>query len=316
RAVAARRGHLAQPELQPRGGPAGPAARRLERRQRRRHQPAGPDLRPALRQPHRAGPQSAAVPALRGVQRPLPLVPGPERLPGRLPPGVRPVREARGAEHRAELRAARDEGSRAAVLQRARPEPVGRLTLMLDTDVSPRAFVDTARAIEAEIGKVIVGQSQVIRGVLICLLSGGHTLLEGVPGLGKTMLVRTLGRALDLTFARIQFTPDLMPADITGTNVIYEDDAGNRSFRFQQGPLFANIVLADEINRATPKTQSALLEAMQEHRVTAGRGVHPLPEPFFVLATQNPIEMEGTYPLPEAQLDRFLFKLYVPFPSA
>ena len=165
-------------------------------------------------------------------------------------------------------------------------------------------------------GKVIVGQGQVIRGVLICLLSGGHVLLEGVPGLGKTMLVRTLGRALDLSFARVQFTPDLMPADITGTNVIFEDDAGNRSFRFQQGPLFANIVLADEINRATPKTQSALLEAMQEHRVTAGRGVHPLPEPFFVLATQNPIEMEGTYPLPEAQLDRFLFKLQVPFPSA
>ena len=187
---------------------------------------------------------------------------------------------------------------------------------MQQIEVSPREFIDTARSIEAEVGKVIVGQGQVIRGVLICLLSGGHVLLEGVPGLGKTMLVRTLGQALNLSFSRVQFTPDLMPADITGTNVIFEDESGGvRTFRFQQGPVFANIVLADEINRATPKTQSALLEAMQEHRVTAGRAAHALPEPFFVLATQNPIEMEGTYPLPEAQLDRFLFKLQVPFPS-
>jgi|SRR5579884_16227 MoxR-like ATPase len=187
---------------------------------------------------------------------------------------------------------------------------------MLETALSPSEFVTTARAIETEVSKFIVGQTQVVRGVLIGMLAGGHVLLEGVPGLGKTMLVRTLGTALDLTFCRVQFTPDLMPADITGTNVIFEDESGVRSFRFQQGPIFANIVLADEINRATPKTQSALLEAMQEHRVSAGRSTHHLPEPFFVLATQNPIEMEGTYPLPEAQLDRFLFKLQVPFPSA
>jgi MoxR-like ATPase len=186
---------------------------------------------------------------------------------------------------------------------------------MLETTMSPAEVVRTAKAIEAELGKVIVGQSQVIRGVLTCLLSGGHALLEGVPGLGKTMLVRTLGQSLNLSFSRVQFTPDLMPADITGTNVIFDDESGSRSFRFQPGPVFANVVLADEINRATPKTQSALLEAMQEHRVTAGRAVHTLPEPFFVLATQNPIEMEGTYPLPEAQLDRFLSKLQEDFPE-
>ncbi len=168
-------------------------------------------------------------------------------------------------------------------------------------------------ALEAEIGKVIVGQPETVRGVLTCLFVGGHVLLEGVPGLGKTLLVRTLAMALDLHFARIQFTPDLMPSDIIGTNVISETPDGRRDFRFQSGPLFAQIVLADEINRATPKTQSALLEAMQEHSVTVGGTVHKLEEPFFVLATQNPIEQEGTYPLPEAQLDRFLFKLLVPF---
>ena len=168
-------------------------------------------------------------------------------------------------------------------------------------------------ALEAAIGKVIVGQPETVRGVLTCLFVGGHVLLEGVPGLGKTLLVRTLAMALDLHFARIQFTPDLMPSDIIGTNVISEAPDGRRDFRFQSGPLFAQIVLADEINRATPKTQSALLEAMQEHSVTVGGTVHKLEEPFFVLATQNPIEQEGTYPLPEAQLDRFLFKLLVPF---
>ena len=168
-------------------------------------------------------------------------------------------------------------------------------------------------ALEAEIGKVIVGQPETVRGVLTCLFVGGHVLLEGVPGLGKTLLVRTLAQALDLKFARIQFTPDLMPSDIIGTNIISESPDGRRDFRFQSGPLFAQIVLADEINRATPKTQSALLEAMQEHSVTVGGTVHTLIEPFFVLATQNPIEQEGTYPLPEAQLDRFLFKLLVPF---
>jgi MoxR-like ATPase len=180
---------------------------------------------------------------------------------------------------------------------------------------TPYRFIETARAIEAEVGRVIVGQSEVVRGVLTCLLAGGHALLEGIPGLGKTLLVRTIGEAVDLTFARVQFTPDLMPADITGTTILRDSADGGRTFQFQPGPLFANLVLADEVNRATPKTQSALLEAMQERRVTAGRTTHTLPEPFFVLATQNPIEMEGTYPLPEAQLDRFLFKLTVPYPS-
>jgi len=168
-------------------------------------------------------------------------------------------------------------------------------------------------ALEAEIGKVIVGQPEIVRSVLTCLFVGGHTLLEGVPGLGKTLLVRTLANALDLKFSRVQFTPDLMPSDIIGTNIISESSEGKREFRFQSGPLFAQIVLADEINRATPKTQSALLEAMQEHSVTIGGTTHKLEEPFFVLATQNPIEQEGTYPLPEAQLDRFFFKLTVPF---
>jgi MoxR-like ATPase len=187
--------------------------------------------------------------------------------------------------------------------------------------LSPYQFVETARTIEAELARVIVGQQEVVRGVLTALLAGGHVLLEGVPGLGKTLLVRTLGAVLDLSFSRVQFTPDLMPADITGTNVIVEGGEGgpgfghSRVFQFQPGPVFANLVLADEINRATPKTQSALLEAMQERRVTAGRTTHALPQPFFVLATQNPIEMEGTYPLPEAQLDRFLFKLDVSYPS-
>ncbi|MCX7702283.1 MAG: MoxR family ATPase [Gemmataceae bacterium] len=162
-----------------------------------------------------------------------------------------------------------------------------------------------------EIGKAIVGHGDVIDGVLTCLFVGGHALLEGVPGLGKTLLVRTLAQVLDLKFSRIQFTPDLMPADIIGTNIITESPEGRRMFSFQPGPIFAQIVLADEINRATPKTQSALLEAMQERQVTVGGTVHTLDEPFFVMATQNPIEQEGTYPLPEAQLDRFFFKLIV-----
>jgi MoxR-like ATPase len=165
--------------------------------------------------------------------------------------------------------------------------------------------------LQAEIGKVIVGHAEIVHGVLTCLFVGGHALLEGVPGLGKTLLVRTLSAALDLKFNRIQFTPDLMPADIIGTNIITESPDGKRVFSFQPGPLFAQIVLADEINRATPKTQSALLEAMQEHSITVGGTIHRLVEPFFVMATQNPIEQEGTYPLPEAQLDRFFFKLIV-----
>ncbi|MEP0842143.1 MAG: MoxR family ATPase [Phycisphaerae bacterium] len=163
-----------------------------------------------------------------------------------------------------------------------------------------------------EIGKAIVGHSHIVDGVLVCLFTGGHALLEGVPGLGKTYLIRTLAQALSLQFSRIQFTPDLMPADIIGTNIIMENpETGHREFKFQRGPLFAQMVLADEINRATPKTQSALLEAMQEHSVTVGGTRYPLEEPFFVMATQNPIEQEGTYPLPEAQLDRFFFKLIV-----
>jgi MoxR-like ATPase len=171
------------------------------------------------------------------------------------------------------------------------------------------------RRLREEIGKVIVGQDAVVESVLIAILAGGHALLEGVPGLGKTLLVRTLSDALSLNFNRIQFTPDLMPADITGTNIVLEDASGRRMFQFQAGPIFANIVLADEINRATPKTQSALLEAMQEHSVTVAGKIHRLEEPFFVLATQNPIEQEGTYPLPEAQLDRFLYKVLVTFPK-
>jgi MoxR-like ATPase len=165
--------------------------------------------------------------------------------------------------------------------------------------------------VQAEIGKVIVGHTDIVHGVLTCLFVGGHALLEGVPGLGKTLLVRTLSEVLDLAFNRIQFTPDLMPSDIIGTNIIAESVAGQRHFSFQPGPIFAQIVLADEINRATPKTQSALLEAMQEHSVTIGGTIHRLQEPFLVMATQNPIEQEGTYPLPEAQLDRFFFKLIV-----
>ena len=183
--------------------------------------------------------------------------------------------------------------------------------------VTVEQFRETATRIEAEVSKVIVGQKAVVRHVLIGLIAGGHILLEGVPGLGKTMLVRTLADALELQFSRIQFTPDLMPADIVGTDILEEDEqSGARTFRFQPGPIFSNLVLADEINRATPKTQSALLEAMQEHRVTVSKTTYTLPAPFFVLATQNPIEMEGTYPLPEAQLDRFTFKLNVRFPAA
>ena len=180
--------------------------------------------------------------------------------------------------------------------------------------LTPEAFADRAAAIEREVGKVIVGQRELVRQTLTGLLANSHVLLEGVPGLGKTMLVRTISDVIDCSFNRIQFTPDLMPADITGTNILVEED-GKRIFRFQSGPIFANLVLADEINRATPKTQSSLLEAMQEHQVTVARQRFQLDPPFFVLATQNPLEMEGTYPLPEAQLDRFLFKVMVPFPS-
>lgn len=174
------------------------------------------------------------------------------------------------------------------------------------------AFRADFQSLRAEVGKMIVGHNEIVEGVLVALFAGGHVLLEGVPGLGKTLLIRSLSQALSLDFSRVQFTPDLMPADIIGTNIITEDpQTGRRGFEFQRGPLFAQMVLADEINRATPKTQSALLEAMQEHSVTVGGNRYVLDQPFFVMATQNPIEQEGTYPLPEAQLDRFFFKLIV-----
>ena len=176
-------------------------------------------------------------------------------------------------------------------------------------------IIDKINVIEGEISKAIIGQKDVIRQVIIAILAGGNVLLEGSPGLGKTQLVKTLSKVMDLPFSRIQITPDLMPADVVGTNIIMKDKEGNSSFSFQKGPIFSSLVLADEINRATPKTQSALLEAMQEHTVTVGTNTYTLQEPFMVLATQNPIEMDGTYPLPEAQLDRCLFKLMVPFPN-
>ena len=186
---------------------------------------------------------------------------------------------------------------------------------MSSEEARVQAFVTAFAALRAEVEKVIVGHREIIINVLTAMFAGGHVLLEGVPGLGKTLLIKTLAEGLELSFSRIQFTPDLMPADIIGTNMIIEDSDGRKHFQFQHGPIFAHILLADEINRATPKTQSALLEGMQEGSVTVGGASRPLPAPFFVLATQNPIEMEGTYPLPEAQLDRFLFKLRVRFPA-
>ncbi|MEE2712309.1 MAG: MoxR family ATPase [Planctomycetota bacterium] len=193
------------------------------------------------------------------------------------------------------------------------------------TDVAPDAqaareaaeqFRETYDRIETQVSRMMVGQKDVVEGVLTALLAGGHVLLEGVPGLGKTMLVRALGQAVDLAFSRIQFTPDLMPADIQGTHVLVDTEGGGHELEFRQGPLVANLVLADEINRATPKTQSALLEAMQEHQISVGRRTIRLEEPYCVMATQNPVEQEGTYPLPEAQLDRFMFMIHVGYPSA
>ena len=187
---------------------------------------------------------------------------------------------------------------------------------MVDVEKGAEEFRHSFGVLRQEISSVIVGHERVVQEVLTALVVGGHVLLEGVPGLGKTMLVRTLAEALDVSFSRIQFTPDLMPADIVGTNIVMEKESGRRSFEFQRGPIFASVVLADEVNRATPKTQSALLEAMQERSVTVGNTTYDLPAPFLVLATQNPLEMEGTYPLPEAQLDRFMFKLKMVYPSS
>ncbi len=186
----------------------------------------------------------------------------------------------------------------------------------MSTEQQIASFLESYHALRNEIGRIIVGNDSVVEGTLTAVFAGGHVLLEGVPGLGKTLLIRTLGEVLDLSFNRIQFTPDLMPADILGTNLVMETSEGRREFQYQKGPIFAHLILADEINRATPKTQSALLEAMQEHSVTAGGEIRKLAEPFFVLATQNPIDQEGTYPLPEAQLDRFFFKLLVGYPTA
>jgi MoxR-like ATPase len=186
----------------------------------------------------------------------------------------------------------------------------------MSTESQIQSFRDAYGALQSEISKIIVGHTDIVESTLIALFGGGHVLLEGVPGLGKTLLIRTLGEVLDMPFSRIQFTPDLMPADILGTNLVMESDTGRREFQFQRGPIFAHLVLADEINRATPKTQSAMLEAMQEKQVTAGGELRKLNEPFFVMATQNPIDQEGTYPLPEAQLDRFFFKILVGYPSA
>ena len=198
----------------------------------------------------------------------------------------------------------------------ASPPPPPAAASGVPQTLTPEQYAQVAASIEAAVGQVIVGQREVVRTVLLSLLCEGHVLLEGVPGLGKTRLLTALANAVSLDFGRIQFTPDLMPADVTGTQVLEEDDDGRRSFRFRPGPIFNGLVLADEINRATPKTQSALLEAMAERSVTVAGTTRNLDRPFLVMATQNPIEQEGTYPLPEAQLDRFMFKAEVPFPSA
>jgi MoxR-like ATPase len=201
----------------------------------------------------------------------------------------------------------------------SRPEPRPLRAVAPSTGeapLTPEEFRDAAAAIEAAVGTIIVGQADVVRGVLVSIVAGGHVLLEGVPGLGKTTMARAFASAVDLQARRVQFTPDLMPADITGTTVLSQDETGTARLRFEPGPVFANLVLADEINRAAPRTQSALLEAMQEHTVTVSNVTHVLPEPFFVLATQNPVEMHGTYPLPEAELDRFFMNLVLPFPDA
>ena len=201
----------------------------------------------------------------------------------------------------------------AAPIERKEPEPI---KIDKEAEKELKLFAEKCERIFTEVKKDIIGQTEVVQSTIIAIIAGGNVLLEGAPGLGKTRLVRSLGNVFDLPFSRIQFTPDLMPADVTGTNIITKDENGNSKFEFQKGPIFSNIVLADEINRATPKTQAALLEAMQEHKVTVMGVSRKLDEPFFVLATQNPIEQDGTYPLPEAQMDRFMFKILVPNPSA
>ena len=215
----------------------------------------------------------------------------------------------------AENKAAEKAGKPEKVEKASKKEPEA-VAIDKETEQEIKLFAEKCEKIFTEVKKDIIGQTEVVQSTIIAIIAGGNVLLEGAPGLGKTRLVRSLGNVFDLPFSRIQFTPDLMPADVTGTNIITKDENGNSKFEFQKGPIFSNIVLADEINRATPKTQAALLEAMQEHKVTVMGVSRKLDEPFFVLATQNPIEQDGTYPLPEAQMDRFMFKILVPNPSA
>ncbi|MBQ7226617.1 MAG: MoxR family ATPase [Clostridia bacterium] len=221
--------------------------------------------------------------------------------------------EAVANETPVEVKAEEVKEAPAAPIERKEPEPI---KIDKEAEKELKLFAEKCERIFTEVKKDIIGQTEVVQSTIIAIIAGGNVLLEGAPGLGKTRLVRSLGNVFDLPFSRIQFTPDLMPADVTGTNIITKDENGNSKFEFQKGPIFSNIVLADEINRATPKTQAALLEAMQEHKVTVMGVSRKLDEPFFVLATQNPIEQDGTYPLPEAQMDRFMFKILVPNPSA
>ena len=227
-----------------------------------------------------------------------------------------PVAEAPKSEEKVEKAEEVKAEVKAEVKPVAKPEPKPLTKMDAAAEKELKLFAEKCDRIFQEVKKDIIGQTEVVQQTIIAIIAGGNVLLEGAPGLGKTRLVRSLGQVFDLPFSRIQFTPDLMPADVTGTNIITRDEQGNSKFEFQKGPIFSNIVLADEINRATPKTQAALLEAMQEHKVTVMGVTRKMDEPFFVLATQNPIEQDGTYPLPEAQMDRFMFKILVPNPSA
>lgn len=225
-----------------------------------------------------------------------------------------PVVEKKAEAAEVKKEEAKEEVKAEAPKPQPKPAPVTKLDAAAEKEL--KLFAEKCDRIFQEVKKDIIGQTEVVQQTIIAIIAGGNVLLEGAPGLGKTRLVRSLGQVFDLPFSRIQFTPDLMPADVTGTNIITRDEDGNSKFEFQKGPIFSNIVLADEINRATPKTQAALLEAMQEHKVTVMGVTRKMDEPFFVLATQNPIEQDGTYPLPEAQMDRFMFKILVPNPSA